>query len=119
MDEVAKYTQFLGQHVHVKIDRPLGSKHPRLDFIYQTNYGFIPGTRAGDGDEIDAYVLGEEEPLASYDGICIAVVVRKDDDEHKLVVAHQDLSERTINERVGFVEDYYDTELITSTTMDA
>ena len=119
MDEIEKYTKYLGQSVHVEIDRPLGSKHPRFDFIYQTNYGFIPGTRAGDGHEIDAYVLGESKPLAAYDGQCIAVILRKDDVEHKLVVSNQCHDKQTIQKMVGFVEDYYDTELITSKRKDA
>ena len=113
MDDIGKYTKYLGQAVHVKIDRPLGSKHPRLDFVYPTNYGYLPGTRAGDGQEIDAYVLGVEDPLPSFEGLCIAVVVRKDDEEHKLVVAGQQYDDLTITKSIGFVEDYYQTELIT------
>lgn len=50
---------YLGKFVKVKIDRPLGSKHPKHNFIYPLNYGFIPNTIAGDGEEIDAYIIGE------------------------------------------------------------
>ena len=112
MDAIEKYTAFLGQNVEVTIDRPLGSPHPRLGFIYETNYGFLPDTKAGDGDEIDAYVIGEREPLESFSGKCIAVIVRKDDDEHKLVVGRSDETEANIMQAVRFVEDHYDTELI-------
>ena len=52
-------TNYLGKEVVVKMDRPLGSKHPKHGFIYTVNYGFIPGTISGDGEELDAYVLGE------------------------------------------------------------
>lgn len=45
--EIAK--QFLGKEVEVVIDRPLGSKHPQHDFVYDTNYGFIQGIKAPDG----------------------------------------------------------------------
>jgi len=48
-------TRYLGQFVQVKIDRPLGTKHPRHGFWYCLNYGFIPGTAAPDGEELDAY----------------------------------------------------------------
>ena len=94
------------------MDRPLSSRHPALGFIYETNYGFIPGTIAGDGDEIDAYVVGEDKPLGSYEGKCIAVVVRHDDDENKLVVANRLFSENEIMSQIGFVEEHYDTEVI-------
>lgn len=49
---------YIGKIVKVKIDRPLGSKHPKFDMIYPVNYGYIPGTISGDGEELDAYVLG-------------------------------------------------------------
>jgi len=81
-----RITRWLGKEVNVVIDRPLGSKHPDHDLIYPINYGFIPGTLSGDGEEIDAYVIGEFEPLKQFNGIVIAVIERKDDNEFKLVV---------------------------------
>ena len=86
MDDPTRYTRYLGEVIEVEIDRPLGSAHPLLGFRYPVNYGHLPGTRAGDGDPIDAYVLGFDEPLGEYTGRCVAVILRKDDDEHKLVV---------------------------------
>ncbi len=50
---------YLGKKIKVKMDRPLGSKHPKYDLIYPINYGYIEGTESGDAEEIDAYVLGE------------------------------------------------------------
>jgi inorganic pyrophosphatase len=79
-------TTFLGQTVYVKIDRPLGSRHPEKGFIYSVNYGFVPGQPAPDGDDLDAYVLGVFEPLEDFTGQCIAVVHRVDDDDDKLVL---------------------------------
>ena len=35
---------YLNKIVKVKIDRPLGSKHPKYNFIYPVNYGYIPNT---------------------------------------------------------------------------
>ena len=49
---------FLGQMVTVTIDRPRGSHHPRHGHLYPVNYGYLPGTRAPDGEALDAYVLG-------------------------------------------------------------
>src|SRR5690349_4036298 len=81
-------TDYLGVLVRVEIDRPLGTVHPRHPDIYYTvNYGFVPDTRSGDGMPIDAYVLGIDEPVADAAGVVIAVVVRDDDIEDKLVVS--------------------------------
>ena len=55
--------EYLGKIVKVKMDRPLGTKHPKHGFIYEVNYGYIPNTISGDGEELDAYVLGVHKPL--------------------------------------------------------
>ena len=78
--------EFLNKTVTVKMDRPLWSKHPKHDFIYTVNYGFIEGTMSPDGEELDAYVLGVFEPKDEFTGTCIAVVKRSDDDDDKLIV---------------------------------
>lgn len=78
--------KYLGQMVKVKIDRPLGSKHPKHGFIYQVNYGYIPNTISGDGEELDVYVLGEHEPAEEFYGEVIAIIHRINDDDDKLVV---------------------------------
>jgi inorganic pyrophosphatase len=46
----------LGQRVTVRIDRPMGSRHPRHGFLYQVSYGYVPGVIAPDGEELDAYL---------------------------------------------------------------
>ena len=76
--------EYLGKIVEVKIDRPLGSKHPKHGFIYQVNYGYIPNTISGDGEELDAYVLGEHEPIEKFEGEVIAIIHRTNDDDDKL-----------------------------------
>ncbi len=78
---------YLGKPVRVTIDRPLGSRNPRHGFLYPINYGFIAGTTSGDAEALDAYVVGIAEPLATFEGICIAMIHRLDDDDDKLVVA--------------------------------
>ena len=77
---------FIGKKVNVTIDRKLGSQHPNWGFLYLTNYGYIPNTISGDGEELDAYVLGVFEPLETFEGICIAVLHRLDEDDDKLIV---------------------------------
>mgnify|MGYP006287804211 CR=1 FL=1 len=79
--------RFLGRVVSLTIDRPLGSRHPEWGFVYPVNYGFVPGTTSGDGEPLDAYVLGVFEPLEAFTGRCIAVVHRLDEDDDKLVLA--------------------------------
>lgn len=77
---------YLSKKVKVIVDRSLGSKHPEHDIYYMLNYGYIPGTAAGDGEEIDAYILGEFKLLKEFEGTVIAVVHKKNNIEDKLVV---------------------------------
>lgn len=79
----------LGQLVKVVMDRPLGSLHPNHRFFYPINYGYLPGTVAGDGEEVDAYVIGEFEPLEEFEGYVVAIIYREDDIERKLVVCRE------------------------------
>lgn len=80
--------EYLSHRVHVVVDRPIGSRHPdHPDLIYPVNYGYLPGTLSGDGEEIDCYIVGEFEPLTEYEGVVVAVIRRLNDVEDKLVVA--------------------------------
>jgi inorganic pyrophosphatase len=78
--------RFIGLHVVLKVDRPLGSVHPRFGFVYPLNYGYLPGELAPDGEYLDAYILGISVPLSEFSGCCIAVIHRTDDQDDKLVV---------------------------------
>lgn len=79
--------EYLGKMVTVKMDRPMGSKHPKHGFVYPVNYGFIPNTISGDGEELDAYVLGVFQPVETFQGKAIAIIHRINDNDDKLVVA--------------------------------
>ena len=79
-------SEFIGKIVSIHIDRPLGSRHSQHGFFYPVNYGFVPGIMALDGEEQDAYVLGVFEPLEQFEGRCIAVIHRLDDEDDKLVL---------------------------------
>jgi len=79
---------YLGKIVKAVIDRPLWSKpvkeHP--DFMYELNYGYIPNTISGDGEELDCYVLGVDEPIKEFEGECIAIVHRLNEIDDKLIL---------------------------------
>lgn len=99
---------------HVIVDRPLGSSHPTYkDMIYPLNYGYIKEYMAGDNDYQDAYVLGENQQLKTFDGILIAIIHRKNDNEDKWVVAKKgtSYSKEDIFEAVYFQEQYFDFEI--------
>lgn len=81
-----KTREYLGKKVKVIMDRPLGAKHPKCKIIYPINYGYLPNTASGDGEEIDAYIIGEFEPLEFYEGYVVAIIRRTNDNEDKLVV---------------------------------
>ena len=81
--------EFIGKEVELVIDRALGTKHPKHGFIYTVNYGYVPNVISGDGEELDAYLLGVFDPVESYKGKCIAVIHRTNDDDDKIIVVHK------------------------------
>ena len=104
-----KGENFLGKLVTVKMDRPLGSTHPKHGFVYEVNYGYIPNTMSGDGEELDAYVLGEHKSLDEFDGRVVAVVHRTNDDDDKLVVMAdgRNYTDEQIEALVEFQEQFF------------
>ena len=81
---------YLNKIVKAKIDRPLGSKHPKYNYIYPINYGYIPNTISGDGEELDCYILGVFEPIKEFEGKCIAIIHRLNDNDDKLILVPKD-----------------------------
>ena len=106
--------EYLGKIVNVKIDRPLGSLHPKHGFVYPVNYGYIPGTVSGDGEELDAYVLGEHKPLEEFQGKVIAIIHRLNDDDDKLVVMQdgRNYTDDQIRALTEFQEQWFKSEII-------
>ncbi len=105
--ELAK--KYIGHNVHVTVDRKLGSKHPNWGFIYPINYGYIPNTISGDGEEVDAYILGIFEPIDSFDGICIAIIHRLNENDDKLIVVPEgtNYTDEQINCLTEFQERFF------------
>ena len=105
---------YIGKTVEVLIDRPLGSKHPKHGFIYEVNYGYIPNTVSGDGEELDAYVLGQHAPLEKFVGEVIAIIHRTNDDDDKLIVVEQgkNYTDDQIRALTEFQERWFESEII-------
>ena len=105
----------IGSEVTVTVDRPRGSHHPQYeDMVYPVNYGYIEGMMAPDGEEQDAYILGQDVPLSSFTGIVAAVIERKDDMEDKLVVVPEGMtfSKEQIEALTEFQEKFFDSRVI-------
>ena len=96
------------------MDRPLGTKHPKHNFIYPVNYGYIPNTISGDGEELDAYVLGEHKPLDTFEGVVIAIIHRTNDNDDKLVVMAEgrNYTDEQIYALTEFQEQYFESQII-------
>ena len=105
---------YLGKTVTVIIDRPLGSAHAQYpNTVYPINYGYIPGTTGGDGEEIDVYLLGVDHPVKEYIATVIGIVFRENDGEDKLVAAPAGVfyHQGEIAEAVHFQERYFKTHI--------
>ncbi len=110
----ANANDYLRKNVFVKVDRQLGTKHPKHGFMYMLNYGFIPNTISGDGEELDAYLVGVFEPVEEFEGNVIAIIHRTNDDDDKLVVAPKGIeySDDAIKAMTEFQERYFESIII-------
>ena len=111
---ISKAADYLGKIVNIDIDRPLHSKHPKHDFVYELNYGFVPDSMSPDGEELDSYVIGPDVPLKTFKGICIAVIHRTNDDDDKLVVVPENMNvtDDEIRSATHFQEQFFRSEII-------
>ena len=108
---------YLGQTVTIEIDRPVGYVHRKGEktLVYPINYGYIPGVLGGDGEELDVFLLGVDQPVATYTGRIVGIVYRADDVEDKLIMAPDgmDLTVEEMTAAVYFQEKYYDSHVET------
>lgn len=111
LDELKK---FIGKKVHVYIDRPIGSKHPKFDTLYKVNYGYIKNIKALDNEYQDVYVVGINDPIKEFDGIVYAIINRTNDDEDKLIVVKDgnNYSNEEIENYISFQEKYFKHKII-------
>ena len=110
--EIAK--GFLGKEINFVIDRPLGSKHPKHDFVYEVNYGYVPGVKAPDGEDLDVYFLGTDKAIERGNGVVKAIIHRLEDDDDKLVVLPKEIlmTDEEIEKAVSFQEKWFKHEII-------
>ena len=104
----------VNKNVKVVVDRSFGSLHPKHGFMYMLNYGYIPNTVSGDGEELDAYLLGVFEPVKEFNGKVIAVIHRTNDDDDKLIVVpdEKDYNDDMIRALTEFQERYFSSVII-------
>lgn len=113
MDKTAikeKLKSMIGSKVTMYVDRPLGSTHPKhKDIVYEVNYGYIKEIIALDGDYQDAYLLGVDKRVQSYEGIVYAIVERENDNEDKLIIVPEgkEFKIEEIKELINFQEKYF------------
>mgnify|MGYP003486049817 CR=1 FL=1 len=102
--------EYIGKTLNIKIDRPFGSKHPKHGFIYPINYGYVPNTISGDGEELDAYLLGIFKSVDDFEGKCIAIIHRTNDNDDKLIVVPdgKEYSNDAIDALTEFQEQYFE-----------
>ena len=103
---------YLGRDVKITVDRPKGSVHPEHpDMVYGVNYGYDEwGILMPDGELIDAYILGVDEPLETFTGRVAAVIHRLKDNDDKLIVVPDGVSvtREDIRRETHFCEQYFD-----------
>jgi inorganic pyrophosphatase len=109
-----KSEEYLNKVVKVKVDRKLGSKHPKYNYVYPINYGYVPDTISGDGEELDCYIIGVFDPVLEFEGRCIAIIKRINDNDDKLIIAPKDkeYSDEAIEALVEFQERFFEHRLV-------
>ena len=69
-------------------------------------YGYVPDTLSGDGEALDAYILGVDRPVDAFAGRVIAVIYREDDTEEGRCFTRAEIAAA-----VAFMERYSHTSL--------
>ncbi len=111
----AQVRGYLGKTVKIAIDRPVGYVHQKKKYslTYPINYGFIPGVFGGDGEELDVYLMGVDEPVEEYSARIIGIVHRHNDVEDKLIAAPEgkNFTQNEIAQAIHFQEKHYETHI--------
>lgn len=87
MEKQPSIYSILGQTVTVTINRPIGSilmLQPLLTYL--VNYGYVASLLLADASPVEAYVIGVDRPLKSFEGKVVALIKRYNLNDYKLVV---------------------------------
>jgi len=76
------------------IDRPKGTKHPRFDYIYPLDYGYLKGTASMDGGGIDVWRGSLSSPVC--DAVVCTIDLLKKDSEIKLLLGCTEAEKKII-----------------------
>lgn len=90
---------------------------PTVDFgidEYHKALVLKQNTISGDGEELDCYVLGINKEIENFEGKCIAVIHRTNDNDDKLIVVPKgkNYNDEEIKELINFQEQYFESEII-------
>jgi inorganic pyrophosphatase len=83
-NEFWEYLNKLARENEIVIDRPKGTKHPKYDFFYEFDYGYIKNTKTTDGGGIDVF-KGSLHNKKIHTIIC-TIDLLKNDVEIKLLI---------------------------------
>ena len=78
----------------IVIDRPKGTKHPKYDFTYDIDYGYLENTKTIDGGGID--VWRGSRPEQKCDAIICTIDLIKRDSEIKILLGCTDYEKEKI-----------------------
>jgi len=88
MDFWARLDKLIASH-EIAIDRPKGSRHPRIpEIVYPLDYGYLKGTSGGDGNEVDVWQGSINEGMLV--AVACTVDTLKGDTELKLLIGCTD-----------------------------
>ena len=103
---------FINKTVTLRVNHPLGSKHPVYDFFYPINSGYIPIDSGK--KKLHAYVLGIYEPLEIFEGTCIAILHHLRDKNDTLIIVPdgKNYTDAEISALTEFQEKFFEQDII-------
>ena len=106
--------QMLGKTVTVTVDHPYGSFHPTIaNVTYPVNFGYISAPLPLNEGMQDAWVIGPQVPVETFQGIVTGIVYHKDGDSRWIVIQPGMIIDHAqIINLIGFEEQYYETQII-------
>ncbi len=104
---------YIGKTLTIHVDRPIGSvRGKNRHAVYPINCGRVELPLYGAG-ELGAYLLGVDRPVYEFTGTVVGIVIHKNDNKDKIVIAPYDstLDQAQIAEKIYFKEKYYQFEI--------